>query len=490
MNLKKTLVLALFVVALGLYVKYFELPREEQKQRSQELLQGLTRENLKTIQIISPNSDFKLLNSQPKEDKTQNEKSNPVADSSLSWELADVRGSKLDSASLNGLLAALEQLRLDTSIPKSDLSSDMKVYGLDKPALTIKVEHAKGQIELSLGKQNEYISKRYLKVSGSDDLYLQGEGLYTAANKTKQDFRDKTPLEYVDSDLSGITLKDPSNQVKFEALPRGDWKITEPIQKDASASAISELNRNLRNLSAAGFIDESPLPLQQNKLDPADLSVLLDFKPDLKRAPLEIRLSSKKEKVGEVEVESAYMYLKDGASIYKLSENPLSKLIKPIDAWREKRFFKFASDQVRQVDFQLEDSSQLSLVKSGENWLVNGKPGDAVFVLGILRNLSELEALEFPLENRDFGFSIPTLKALVGFSAGAADQSPKDKTLVIGAPVEDAKSGASRYYAGVDDLSEVFIINKESLERIKPKEETLLKLTPEPAKATPTPSQP
>lgn len=479
MSFRKTLVLALLVLGIGLYIKYFELPREQSKQTEQELLKGLRRENLKSVEIVSQTENFQLLNSAPQEQRESQAEVQVANDEFANWRLADLPGSKLESATLSALFTALEQLRLESSIPKQEISADLNVYGLDKPLLQIKIEDsAKRRTELSLGKQNEFISKRYLQLAGRDELYLVGEAIFSAASKLKKDYRDATPLEYLDSQLASLSIKDAAKTVKFEAAANGSWNISQPIKKPASASAISSLNMSIRNLSALEFIDQNPLPLAEKLLDPAQVSIELEFKPEAKRAPLNIALSAVKEKVGETEVDRGYMYLKDSNTIFKLASDPLAKIIKPVDDWREKKMFKFVSDQVVQADFQLEEGQQVSILKNAGSWQINGKPGDEVFILQLLRNLSELEALQFPLENRNFGLSLPILKVIVRLSASAVGEKPQDRVLVVGSKVQDDKSPEIRYYASVDDLSDVFIIKKETLDRITPKEEALVKPAP------------
>ena len=239
---------------------------------------------------------------------------------------------------------------------------------------------------------------------------------------------------------------------------------------------------NLRSLRAVDFIDDIAGHFTEYHFDKPDLKVVVNFKESSKRGALEMSIS--RGAAGDAANPPAYVLLQGKPSLYKLESDPIASIFKPLNEFREKQLFQFAVDQVVQLDVEREDAAPLALIKSGEKWTVNGKEADSVFALEALKKLSGLEASSFPVENRDYGFGAPRLKAIVRFAAAADGKAQKERILVVGAAAEPAVESGKSYFAGADDLLIPFIISQQTLDKITPKEEVLIKSqnAPEPLK--------
>lgn len=470
MSLRKTLILGVLLLAALAYILKVELPKDEAKKSEGMVLSGLQKESIESIEIKTPKESFVLKNTEPKPAQTAGTEATSIETDALKkWELGDIPGATLDRSAVNALITAALGLKLEDPLPASDVDADLTVYGLKEPELSLSINSLSKDITLEFGKENEYVSKRYLKVAGQPEIYLVGTGLYSAAAKGKENYRNRTPVAFVDGDLKSIAIQNAQSILtKFEMGESYQWRIVEPASYDASNTAVSSLTRDLRALRAAKFIDgKTPADFG---LDKPAASISIEFK-NAQIAPLELKLATKKDSGKE----NAFLAVSGEPTIYQLETNPLSAILKPVDAFRETELFRFATDQVVQLDFNLYQEPPVSIVKTGQTWTVNSKPADDAFVRTLIDSLANLKAEGFPKDNRDYGFGNPRLKAVVRLASPGAEKSITERTLVVGDSAAKSGNEDTRYYAATDDFKEPFLIGKESLKAIRPREEVLVK---------------
>ena len=479
MSLKKTLILGLFVAAALFYIFKVELPKEAAKQDAVKLTPGITGAQLEKIELVSSKGSFALVNTapQPANPNMEDEANGPgkgknTADSINNWQLEGAKGSELDPSVFNQLINAISDFKGDDSIPAADLSGDKSVYGLKEPLVKIKVLAPQKSTEVQFGKKNDYLQKRYAQFAGRDEVYLVSDTLFLAADKSQNDFRSKSPVQFVDADVSAVTVRggeqSTNEKVKLVRTDAG-WEIAEPQKFKAAESSVSTLTTALRSVQASDFIDGDNLKLGDYGLDSPALSAVVDFKESLKKSPLVLKIATVKQESSDKDNKAppsstSYLSIEGKPSIFKLAADPLGALKVSVDDYREKQLFKFATDQVKEITFT-RSGGELKLTKTDSQWKVGEKEGDDTFIKELLASLSGLTATAFPIADQDFGFKSPTFKVTVSFTGDF-----KPRTLVIGS---EAPGGGS--FAGVDDLSEPFVIGADSLKRINAREEVLAK---------------
>jgi len=354
MSLKKSFALLLILTLLGVYIYKVELPREEQKLKSQNLLPGVSKEELASIEITNSKGSFTLINSGAGNSATGQDKSTTIteqleASALSSWQFADLKDADIDRGALNSLLSLLLELKLDKSIPADQLD-ELSVYGLDKTEVTIKTSNAGKYFELKIGKKNEYVGKRYLQVTGNPAVYLVPDSLYLAANKPRTDFRSRTPLDFTDADLVSFAIHSSTQKLKVDSLSAAKWQIVEPLRAQASSTEISNLTMAIRNLSAQEFIEGATERLGDFNLAEPQLRLSLVFKEHTKKKPLEVRIGSVSGKEGDKEVSQTYLFIEGKSTVFKLTADPFPGLTKPVNALREKKLFGFPDAAERSSD--------------------------------------------------------------------------------------------------------------------------------------------
>ncbi len=509
MSLRKTIMLAIVLVIVAVFTFRSELPRIEFEKIKDMPFSTAGKQGIKSVKIDRQGTSFELINLAPSLKKVEEdegtEKNGPeVKVEAGKWKIAGLDSAEVDAAAINTLLSSLSGLKTGAPLAKDEVGTDLGVYGLSAPEASVKVESLKeggvDSLELSFGKKNSYLNKRYLKVSKMGDetgagLYLVTEGLFSAVSKGQSDYRKRNPIEIQDSDLRRISLERDGKKIVVErvldideAAGESVWKIVEPSNLRGNEKEVGELVKNLRNLKAKDFFDGEQGKPESFGLTDKSSSIKLEYKEALKRDPLVIKVAVTK--AGVDKETAAYFQISSEPTVFSLAADPSEGLFKPIEAWREKRFISFPMASVSEVDVSGDGVNAIKLVKKDTDWLVNDKPADDSFVREYLNNISQLEASSYPKETIDYGFGKPSLKISVtltktGKSSAASSEGGgkpeeaqgKHLELVIGKIVEkDSNGEAKNYYAAVGDLSEPFIISKEQYKKIVPKEDVLIRL--------------
>lgn len=526
MNLKKTLLLGAVVAAGLIYAYQVEVPAGERKAKEQQLFAYLPEEGFEKLSFTRKGESFALVNAAPA-DPNIKDKADPAKKKDLGadWSVEGIPNSIVDTPVISSLFSAFDGLRTGTPLAKEDLDADLSIYGLKDPDLSVTVkgralEGGPSTIALHFGKMNEYVHQRYARIERSggeysdSNVFLIPDNLYSAANKSSFDFRKKTPVEFVDGDVKSfsfqrlpaasgessttIALKTDPPKASGGLIVGSHWTVTDPSSPGRTFGAaddkVGEVLRNLRSIRAASFVDgDEAKNLAKYGLDTGIGSTKVEFSDQSKHAPLELLF-------GSVEVEKdkkREFYLKSSAapSLFRLELDPTQNIFRGVDELREKKFFRFPSEDLTGVELVAEDKRVLVLSRSkpstqGEaTWQVseNGgtsAQGDQVFIRDLLTRLSQLSASGFPPAGEDLGFSSPSSKVTITASDG--DKTRK-AVLLFGKRVAPAvavnppkdKAEATLVAAGVLDgeQSQVelpFLVLASELEKFFPKKEQLV----------------
>ncbi len=457
MSFKKSLILAIVLLLTLLYLVKVDMPAREESMKKGLVFKDLKQTEISSIEITGTGDSIHLKNLNYKKDE----------DSNINWIFTDIKDATVEPAALNSLVISLKELDLSTSLPKEDLDTDLNVYGLKTPELSVKLKIDDKDKKIDIGKLNQFVDKRYLKISSEADVFLTTSTLYEAANKKLIDFRDKTPLDFKDNDLKSIELKNEFAELKFQKNEDSNWLINEPLNVVAADESIMELTRNIRNLTVTEFIDQYSNIAEYGLSRPlAEVSLVFSD------SNIQKLLFAK---VKKDDIERFYLQIQGKNTIFELSSDPLLFLSRKTDDFRPKDVLKFAVDKVKSVELTGEDAAVLTFKKQGHTWTVNDKIGDKVFIDQWLSDLSEIKAAGFPEKNTVAGFEKPKYKLSIELEGG------ERQILTIGNEVKDLKDSAQKdsvqsklYFAAVGDLSSPFTLTEESYKKLNIKEEALL----------------
>jgi hypothetical protein len=480
MNTRKTLALALLLAALVLYLNKVALPHRELAAGEKLALSRLKAEDISRIEVRrgAGSSDGIAAYTMVRAATTKD--GSGVAASSM-WTIEGMRGAKVDATVIGEFVSGLSGLSVEGPLDDKEAYADLSKYGLDKPELTTIVHQSDGiSTEIAFGKENQYLQKRYVKVSGRGGIFLAEGAAFSTLNKSITDVRSKAPFDFKDDDVRRIVLSAEKSRVVVAQPVVGEWKILEPIASRASTEDVKALLSAVRGLSAQDFIDVSAEKRAQYGLANPRVTVELTFPEGAQPSHVVMTLSQ------PVKAASAdpdvYVASSESDSILKLSSDPVAAFTRGVNDLRFKEVVAMPSSAMEKVVSSGSADAGVTIASAGIGWTVNGKESDPSFVEQFLNDVSGLKAVAFPEKVPEDAFADPFVSLVITKKGEGAEQV----TVTVGKEFK-GESGETLRYVRSSASDVVLGIRDVEAKRIVPHEEMLLPpKTPTP-KASETP---
>lgn len=488
MNGKKTLILA---VILGLSIVYLTkvmMPQREQQAGEKMAFSKLGAADIGSIDVVqSPIGETgerrytivrepapKQLDSANKEKAEDKEGAGEQDDGR--WTLPAVRGALMDSAAISRFVQGLRELSVEGPLDERDRYSDLSLYGLTKPELTTIVHERSGrETEVAFGKKSQYLSKRYVKISGRSGIFLADDFAFETINKSSTDLRSKTPFRFNSSDVRTLLLTSAQGRIELQQPAVGEWKITKPAEYRASNEDVEALLTAIHDVTVSEFIDGQYEQRGSYGFNYPRLSVAIQFREGI--APEQVAFSLANANAQKDAKEQAMFFMSSNSdTIFKLASDPSPALVKKIDDLRFKQIVEIPYASIEQIVGTAVNSQPVTVISSGTTWTVNGKDSDPMFVEQLLRDISSLKAVRFPDDVPADAFEKPFLTLEIK----RKDADKQSVTVTIGKEYT-ADTGDTLRYARSSAGAVVFGVRDVEAKRVVPHEEALIPArTPEP----------
>ena len=240
-----TLVLAVVLVGLGLYLFAIELPQKESNERQdtadkkvmlfdQEALSGLT---FKTEQ-------YEIVFARTPE---------------RGWVLTAPLNTEADQREVQNLIRALVTGTVTRAVEEHP--TNLTPYGLDNPVTTITVTAEAARETFSIGDSGPLTSTLYVLRESDRKVLLTNLAPKDFVNKTLMTFRRKDLLRLSQGDVDRIRLTYPVTEIVLyqgQEKPKSKWKLRYPIEAEADQTEVRTLLFRLEELKAMGIIDPGP----------------------------------------------------------------------------------------------------------------------------------------------------------------------------------------------------------------------------------------
>lgn len=473
MSPKKTLILAAILSLATLYLYKVSIPSHREAATTKQALEGLEASRVAGVTIVQTGQPgFDL--AQGEQPKVEGKKEGAAeSDQPTSvWEISQLKGLPLDSTEVDSLVTALLGLAITGPLDEKAVSKDFSEYGLDKPSLTMVLhDRAGADTEIGFGKENAFLSTRYVKVSGRSGIYMVPQESFSSLNKSSKDLRSKNPLEFKVDDVREISLASAAGAVKLTQPVVGEWKIVEPKDLSASKESVEALVEAVGALSVSEFLDGKQADLAAYRLDRPEVRVDLTLRPGLPVRSRSISVSSADDG------KRSFFTFAGAPSVFKAESNHVPFLAKGVDDLRENKLFFFSYGDIESLRSTTADGSPPVEIKVNRtDWDVNGKESDPMFVEQLLQDIVNLRASGFP-EQASLpanAFNNPMLTLAITKKG----DTKESLTLFVGAEAA-GKSGRARY-AKVGETGTVVLIPDIEAKRVVPHEEALLQGRPAP----------
>ena len=392
-----------FSVALGLFAFIFFYERHAHKPPSgpERILPRLKLSEVTSIQV-RPASSAQI------ELKIVAEKTNNV------WRLTEPLPYAAQAASVEDLLAALEQLTVVIHIPEAELRKDPKAdedYGFASPQASLIIFQGTERTIVHIGATTSPGDQVYLEVVGSEGAYVVDADLLKHIPRSINDWRE-TALVSLDRfifDRISVT----NNAASFVTVLQRDtnshlWRMTWPLRVRADSSQIEDSLHQLQNLRVQQFLSDDP------KVDLDSLGL----------APSELELTLGDGASNVLSLQFGKALTNDATQVYarRSGQNTIFTVAKDlIGPWRTPAKDNFRDPFLLRLSgaldaIEIRDHGGVSFLRqTNSTWRIFPEdiPADTTIVRDFLSTLGGLQILEFvkdvvnPPDLVDYGLSSP-----------------------------------------------------------------------------------
>lgn len=472
MSPKKTLILAAILALASAYLYKVSIPNKQEAATTKQAFAGLEASGVASISVSTQGAASFDLVSRAVPAQKQDAEGDDEQAPTFEWQISQLPGAPLDSAETSSFVSAALGLAITGPLNEKVQSTDFSAFGLDKPSLTLVLHDKQGaDTEVAFGKQNEFLSTRYVKVAGRGGIFMVAQEAFASLDKGSKDLRSKTPLEFKADDVRELRVSSPAGSVKLAQPAVGEWRIVEPKDLTASSESVDALLEAIGAISVSAFLDGQQTSLAQYGLKAPEVKIDIALRPGLEAQTRTISISS-----GDGGKNSFFTY--SGApSVFAAAVNYVPPLSKGVDDLRENKLFSFTHTDIQSIrSTTANGDAPVEITASRTDWDVNGKLSDPVFVESFLRDIADLKASGFPEPAAvpADAFKAPFLTLAITKKGDAKESL----TLFVGSETTD-KQGPARY-AKVGEAGTVVLIPDIEAKRIVPHEEALLPGQPMP----------
>ena len=365
-----------------------------------------------------------------------------LAKSDSGWQIVEPRLAA-DQSAVQGMVSTLASLGSDRLI--EDKAADLKQYGLADPALQVAVGEKNGKTQtLLVGDDTPAGNASYIALKGDPRVFTIASYTKSSIDKSAGDLRDKRLVTVPADKVSRLELVVKGQDLEF-GRNKDEWQILKPHPLRADSSQVSELVGKLADakmdVGAAAADKRSPAALFSSGKAVATAK-LTDAS-----GTQELQIRKNKD--------DYYAKSSIVAGVYKVPSDVGQAVDKRLDDFRARKVFDFGYADPNAVQFQ-GGANRVSLSRSGQDWLANGKkadPADVTALLDALRNLSAKNLLDAGSIRPEMDFAVTAAdgkrveRVQIGKSGG--DYLAKrdgDATLyqIDAQPVEDARRAADK----------------------------------------------
>jgi hypothetical protein len=389
MNWRTTTVLLILVIALGLYIKFYESkrPDTEEAQRQAQNVINFSRDKIDGI--IIQNGDDKI------ELRRHDQK----------WQLEVPVKDQADSLAVDNLLSDLESWQKETTIPAKEIDADksrLAEYGLNKPKLRLKLTGAGAPPEIWFGKDAALEGKMYVRMENSKDTFLVPQSIKKEIEKKADEFRDKKLTDLTATQVSKLVLKSAAGEMELQK--KGEhWEILKPLHARADDQKVGDLIAQITTARIQQFVADDRGDLHPYGLAEPRGSVTL-FGPEDKSAG---RTDSSHGEQGQIlqigtvpekEKEQVYVRFSPRSFVYTLPKKIETVLdTKPNDV-RDRHLVRFDKNILDRIAIETPGKSKVVLARKNENWTItsrNNAPANASEANRLIDTLSNEQVARF-----------------------------------------------------------------------------------------------
>lgn len=340
------------------------------------------------------------------------------------WQITQPVSTRADQTSISGIVSDLSSAKIRRSFAPTD---SLSKYGLAQPAVTIDFQQ-KGGVEhtIRLGDKDFSGNVVYALIDASKNVDLLPVSLLDETDKPLSQLRDRSLLELNDSEITSITIDNPSGAIAV-TKKNSTWEIAKPRQTLADSSAVDSLSSALSTDKFTDVVSESPDDLAKYGLTHPSMSVTAATKGQ------EFHLFVGKKNGGNY-------YARDTARpmIFEISSTVYDALNKKFFDLRDKSILQFDPTNVTVVEIHNASGAIQCVQGKDDQWTIlqpvadKGKAIQSWKILDPIQNARAKQIYDSPSRSVLAHLAKPAIEVIL------TDKSGKKTTIDISAAVDDS----------------------------------------------------
>ena len=239
-----------------------------------------------------------------------------VAKQGADWRITSPIEARADFSAVEGIIGRLNTAPMK-SLVSSDAAADLKQYGLDKPAATVRVTSGSAQAGLAIGKSAGE-GAVYARDLSRPLVFTVESALFDELKKPADDFRVKDLFDARAFNTTRIEITRGGQTMTLEKEKGKDtWTQVTPSAKPADAAKVDALLTALTSARAASFVEKPA----GTGLETPEVTITIAYED-----------GQKHEKVAFARKGADAFARRDGDAAAKIDAPTLDGIIKALDA--------------------------------------------------------------------------------------------------------------------------------------------------------------
>ncbi|HSF67973.1 MAG TPA: DUF4340 domain-containing protein [Nitrospiraceae bacterium] len=348
-----TLVMAVVLGGLGLYLYVIEFPQKESQERqetSDTKVLLFEQENLSELTMKTDQHHLVFARTPDK-----------------GWMITAPISAEADQREVQNLIRALVTGTVTRTV--EDHPADLAPFGLDNPVTTITVAAGAARDAFSIGDTGPLTSTLYVFRESDRKVLLTNLAPKDFVNKSLMTFRRKDLLRLSQGEVDRIRLTYPTTEIVLyqgQEKPKSKWKIRYPIEAEADQTEVRILLFRLEDLKALGIIDPGP---ERDALTKTLTAPKVKVTIHTADGDQTVKLYQPNQASGEAFAETSPV-----GPLYRVNPTAIRDLTKELFTFQDKRLLGIDYTDIAMLSVKT-STEQYVLINQQNEWVLEDQPG-------------------------------------------------------------------------------------------------------------------
>jgi len=463
MNTRTTLILAIVLVAVGLYALFVAKPwqgpaKPAELPKARELWADKPKvEDIQRVEVVRPGEPRHVY--VRKDDK---------------WEIHEPVKATANKWQVDEMVRRIVEMKYDREYEKGakDRPSPATT-GLDQPAFSVTLTTKDNKTyAVAIGRRTPTGGDTYVQKAGSDTVFVANENLYPTFDRRLRDLRDKRVVDLKMDEVVRVKVEGVEN---FELVKAKDqWMLESPVRARADKTKAENLIRALTSLYAQDFFSDKPANLQAFGLAQPRLTatVTVEHKVEKKEEPKKDQASTQPAETqpvietktvivqygGPTDANANAYFAKIGGEdpVFTVSKTSYTDVAVKLNDLRDKQVVQVDLNKAKKIEAAVGGQS-FTLEKTGSQWkYADGTVAELALVEDLIKAARDLKASQYESRESILGLDPDKPRARVAITQ---EGEPAPATLLV---LGRTASGTNAYVT-TTALDSVAVVPEDSV---------------------------